>query len=140
MNRELIVAEWRRGLSSFAAAGVLLESAHNQDAVTRFYYSVFHAAKAALAVPEIETATHAGVRTMFSRHLVQTEELEPQWAGELSESLDDRIRADYNVFAHFSDEDAGDQHARATAFLDRIREYLLAEGLTENEIPSVPGD
>lgn len=138
MNRKLIGAEWQRARSSLGASRALLDTGHPEDAITRSYFSIFHAAKAALAVPEIETSTHAGVRSMFGLHLVKTGEIEPHWASELSEGLDDRIRAEYNVFAHFNDEDARDEHDRATAFLSRIRQYLLTKGLRENEIPALP--
>ncbi len=134
----LVAAEWRRALSSLGASLALLNTGHYEDAVTRSYYSIFHAAKAALAVREIETTTHAGVRSMFGLHLVQTAEIEPSWARELSEGLDDRNRAEYNVFAHFSAEDARDEHVRATAFARRIRQYLLTKGLPEDEIPAIP--
>lgn len=138
MNRKLIGAEWQRALSSFSASRTLLDTNHTEDGITRSYYSIFHAAKAALAVPEIETSTHAGVRSMFGLHLVKTGEIEPHWANELSEGLDDRIRADYDTFAHFTSEDARDEHDRAAAFLRRIRQYLLTKGLPEDEIPTIP--
>lgn len=104
------------------------------------YNAIFHAAKAALAVDEIATSTHAGLRSMFGMHLVRTGRIEPEWAADLGLSLEDRVKADYNVFAHFSDEDASDQHSRATTFLERIRNYLLAKGLTEREVPSAPSN
>lgn len=138
MNRKLIGAEWQRALSALSASQVLLDTGHVEDAIARSYYSIFHAAKAALAVPEIETHTHAGVRSMFGLHLVKTAEIEPHWASELSEGLDDRIRAEYNAFAHFTGEDARVEHNRAAAFLSRIRQYLLTKGLPENEIPAIP--
>ncbi len=117
-----------------------MRAAHHEDAVGTSYYAIFHAAKAALAVHSVETSTHAGLRSMFGLHLVQEGEIEPRWAADLGESLDDRVKADYNVFAHFSEEDASDQHDRARVFLKRIRDYLLARGLTENEIPTAPAD
>lgn len=139
MNRRLVVAEWARARQSLSAAGTLLrESGHAEQSVAASYYAIFHAAKAALAVDDIATSTHAGLKSMFGLHLVKTGSIEPEWGTALGLSLEDRVEADYNVFAHFSDEDAGDQHARATAFLERIREYLLAEGLTENEMSSIP--
>lgn len=140
MNKEAVIAEWQRALTSLGATEVLLRSAHHEDAVATSYYAIFHAAKAALAVHDIETSTHGGLRNMFGLHLVKTGEIEPRWSADLGESLADRVKADYNVFAHFSDEDASDQYSRATAFLERIRDYLLAKGLTENEIPSAPAD
>ena len=140
MNKETAVAEWRRGLSSLGSAKVLARAGHYEDAIVTSYYAIFHAAKAALAVHDIETSTHAGLRSMFGMHLVKTGRIEPEWAADLGLSLEDRVKADYNVFAHFSDEDARDQHGRATAFVERMREYLLAKGLTESEIPSIPAD
>ena len=140
MNRGAAVAEWRRGLTSLRSAEVLAQAGQYEDAIVTSYYAIFHAAKAALALDDIDTSTHAGVRSMFGLHLVKTGQIEPQWGAELGLSLEDRVKADYNVFAHFSDEDAGDQHARATAFLERIRNYLLAKGLTENEVPPVASD
>lgn len=138
MNRKLIGAEWQRALSSLSASRALLHTGHTEDGITRSYYSIFHAAKAALAVPEVETSTHAGVRSMFGLHLVKTGEIEAHWANELSESLDDRIRADYDTFTHFTSEDARDEHERAAAFLRRIRRYLLTKGLSEDEISAIP--
>ena len=43
---------------------------------------------------------------MFGLHLVKTGGIEPEWAADLGLSLEDRVKADYNVFAHFSEEDA----------------------------------
>lgn len=127
-------------MSSLGSAKILARAGHHEDAIVTSYYAIFHAAKAALAVHDVETSTHAGVRSMFGMHLVKAGGVEPKWAADLGLSLEDRVKADYNVFAHFSDEDASDQHTRARAFLERIRDYLLAKGLTENEIPYARSD
>ena len=124
MNRATAIAEWRRGLTSLESAEVLARAGQHEDAIVTSYYAIFH----------------AGLRSMFGLHLVKTGGIEPEWAADLGLSLEDRVKADYNVFAHFSEEDARDQHGRATAFVERIREYLLSKGLTESEIPSVPAD
>jgi hypothetical protein len=76
LNRKLIGAEWQRARSSLGASRALLDTGHPEDAITRSYFSVFHAAR--------------------------------------------------------------DEHDRATAFLSRIRQYLLTKGLRENEIPALP--
>lgn len=140
MNRETAVAEWRRGLTSLGSAEVLAKAGHHEDAIVTSYYAIFHAAKAALAVHDIETSTHAGLRSMFGLHLVKTGEIEPEWAVDLGLSLEDRVKADYNVFAHFSGEDARDERNRAAAFLRRIREYLLTNGLGHDDIAAIPTD
>lgn len=73
---------------------------------------------------------------MFGLHLVRTGQIERKWAGDLAESMDDRLRADYGIQIRISSEDAEDEHDRAKAFLDRMRRYLLASGLTERELAS----
>ena len=131
----MVVAEWERALQSLRASEILMsESGHEEETVTTSYYAIFHAAKAALFVQDIETSTHSGLRSMFGLHLVQTGDIEPQFATDLTESLDDRVKAEYNVFAHFSGEDARAEHHRARAFLERIRAFLIAQGLTPQEL------
>ena len=110
----------------------------HEDAIVTSYYAIFHAAKAALAVHDIETSTHAGLRSMFGLHLVKAARIEPQWATDLGLSLEDRVKADYNVFAHFSEKEARDERDRAVAFLFRIRQYLLANGLDDDDVAAIP--
>ncbi len=85
MNRPTVVAEWERALQSLRASEILMrEDGHEEETVTTSYYAIFHAAKAALCVQDIETSTHSGLRSMFGLHLVQTGEIEPQWATDLT--------------------------------------------------------
>ena len=61
MNRGLLLAEWRRALRSLAAAGLLAREGFAEDAVSRTYYAILHAAKAALLVHDVtvETMPHS---------------------------------------------------------------------------------
>ena len=65
MNRATAIAEWRRGLTSLESAEVLARAGQHEDAIVTSYYAIFHTAKAALAVHDIETSTHAGLRSML---------------------------------------------------------------------------
>ena len=137
MNKEAAIAEWRRSLASLKSTGVLVRAGQHEDAIVTSSYAIFHAAKAALAVHDIETSTHAGLRSMFGLHPVKEARIEPRWATDLGLSLEDRVKADYNVFAHFSEEDARDERDRAVAFLHRIRQYLLANGLDDDDVAAI---
>ena len=64
-------------------------------------YATLHAAKAALYVRDVVTASHAAVRRMFDLHLIQSGELEAEWASHLGEIPDDRLAADFDVVMHF---------------------------------------
>ena len=140
MNREMAGAEWRRAAKSLGAAEVLMRSGYPEDNVARSYYAVFHAAKSALFVHDIDTASHAAVRRMFGLHLVRSGEIDPQWAGALARTMDDRMIADYSPHARFSDDEARSEHEQAKAFIEHIRQYLLAKGLTERELEPEHGN
>ena len=134
MNREMAAAEWRRAVKSLCAAEILMRSGYPEDAVSRCYYAVLHAAKSALFVHDVDTASHAAVRRMFGLHLVRSGEIEQQWASALARTMDDRLIADYSADARFSDQETRGCADRAKAFIERIRHYLLAKGLTDQEL------
>ena len=140
MNRKMAIAEWHRSLKSLGASEVLLRSGYREDSVSRSYYAILHAAKSALFVHDIATSSHAAVRSMFGLHLVRSGEIERTWAGDLAEAMDDRLMADYSAHTHFSDEETRSEHERAKAFVERIRRYLLAKGLTEQELEPEHGN
>ena len=53
MNRNMVLAEWSRARQSLQAAETLTRDSLYADAVSRAYYSILHAAKAALHVHDI---------------------------------------------------------------------------------------
>jgi len=134
MNRNMILAEWRRARQSLRAAEILTKDECYADAISRTYYAVLHAAKAALQVHDVATESHAAVRRMFGLHLIRSGEIEREWSVYLVESLDDRLAADYDVETKFSKTDARNECRRSREFLGRIRRYLLKQGLTEREL------
>jgi len=130
--REIQVqAEWRRSLKAQGAADLLLEAGFCEDAVSRAYYAVLHAAKAALLARDIVTESHTVVRRLFGKELVQQGLLEKEWAMILAHEQDERASADYDVELNFSQEVAGQRVKDAKRFLERIRSFLQTEGLDE---------
>jgi uncharacterized protein len=134
MNRTLVLAEWQRAGQALRAAEVLTDAGYPADALSRAYYATLHAAKAALSVHNVATASHAAVRRMFGLHLIRTGEIERAWASHLGEILDDRLAADYDVEMEFTSEEAAQACQRARAFLDRIQHYLLTKDFTADEL------
>jgi uncharacterized protein len=134
MNRNMVMAEWSRAREALRAAETLTREQCYADAISRAYYAILHAAKAALHIHDVAVASHAAVRRMFGLHLVRSGEIEPEWSAYLIESLDDRLAADYDVETDFSKEDARDECRRSREFLNRVRRYLLKKGLKEKEL------
>ena len=140
MNREMAAAEWLRAVKALGAAEVLLHSGYREDSVSRSYYAILHAAKSALFVHDVATSSHAAVRSMFGLHLVRSGEIERTWAGDLAEAMDDRLMADYDAGISFTAEESRAECQRARAFIERIRQYLLAKGLTAQELEPEHGN
>jgi len=130
--REIQVqAEWRRSLKAQGAADLLLEAGFCEDAVSRAYYAVLHAAKAALLARDIVTESHTVVRRLFGKELVQQGLLEKEWAMILAHEQDERASADYDVELSFSREVATQRVENSRRFLERIRALMQTEGLDE---------
>lgn len=138
MNRVVVLAEWQRAMQSVQAAELLSQAGFAEDAVSRAYYAILHAAKAALLAHEVETKSHAGVRRMFGQHLVLTGHIESEWARYLAGSSDDRLIADYDVGMSFTASESKLECQRARDFVQRIRRHLLAKGLNERELETGP--
>ena len=140
MKHKMATGEWRRAVESLGAAVTLLRESYGTDAVSRAYYAIMHASKAAPFVHDVETKSHAETKRMFGLHLVRTGEIEPEWSDCLAEGLDERLVADYDVHVHFSAEEAQQECERARIFLGRIRKYLLENGLTDHDLGKEFGD
>lgn len=134
MNRNMVLAEWLRAYASLQAAENLTEDGLYADAISRAYYAILHAAKAALHVHGVAAESHAAVRRMFGLHLVKAGEIEPEWSAYLTAGLDDRLAADYDVETDFSKKEARSECVRAGDFLERIKQYLLKNGLKETDL------
>jgi hypothetical protein len=134
MNRALVLAEWTRAKQSLRAAEILAREDCPEDAISRAYYATLHAAKAALLVHEVAVESHAAVKRMFGLHLIRAGEIEAQWSDHLGGSLDDRLSADYDSDAVFSNEEAQADCRQTRRFLNRIRQYLVAKGFGLKEL------
>ncbi|HSB78202.1 MAG TPA: HEPN domain-containing protein [Candidatus Methylomirabilis sp.] len=134
MNRPLVLAEWRRAIESLGAARSCCRDGFHADSVSRSYYAILHAAKAALQLQEVAAESHSAVKRLFGLHLIQAGLVEVEWGSFPGESMDVRLTADYDVETPFSEEDARDECDRAAAFIGRIRKLLIASGITEEDL------
>lgn len=134
MKRDLALAEWRLAGESCRAAEILVREGCYRDAISRTYYAVVHAAKAALYVHDVNARSHTALRRLFGLHLIRTRQIEKEWALLLSEGLDERPAADYDAETTFSEHDARRQCRDVRKSVRRIREYLLQNGISESEL------
>ena len=133
MKTENVLEEFDRAKKSLAAARLLLSGRLFEDAVSRSYYAVMHAAKAALLVHDVIADSHAQVRRLFGSVLVQPGLIEKEWATVLATEQDKRAVADYSVGIAWASEDASRLVEEAAAFVERIQNYLRGAGVTTEE-------
>lgn len=124
MRTEQISAEWKRAAKALQAADTLLSEGLTEDAVSRAYYAVLHAARAALLVHDQAAKTQVGVARLFGQALVEPGELEREWGRILTREQDQRAKADYNVDVEIGSQVANELLSDAHRFVERMAAYL----------------
>lgn len=102
----------------------LLDGNFYDDAISRAYYSMYHAAKAILSLKDIHPKRHAGVVTMFGLHFVTPGHVEDLYGKALARAQEDREDADYDIYYEADREEAESVIKDAEAFLDRVKKAI----------------
>ena len=123
-NIEQAKKELARANKALTAAKTLLENHLYEDCVSRTYYAVLHAAKAALIKAGVEAESHQAVRRMFGLHLVKTEQIEKHFAEILTAQQEDREIGDYDIYLDIEQDRAAKRVFDAEKFITRIEKYL----------------
>jgi uncharacterized protein (UPF0332 family) len=121
---EEIKKEILRAGKSLKAAQLLLRDNLLEDALSRAYYAILHAARAVLLAEGVTVSSHRAVRRLFGQHLIKPGKLAPHLAAILAEEQDDRALADYDVLFHPEPERVQKRVADAEAFLAVSRTFL----------------
>jgi uncharacterized protein (UPF0332 family) len=129
MRRQQVQAEWRRAQKALRAAKLLQQNGLAEDAISRAYYALMHAAKAALLVHDVIADSHAAVRRLFGQVLVMAEGVEREWAHILARGHDQRGAAEYNVDFEVDEETADRLVREAQRFIDRMAVYMMSKGM-----------
>jgi uncharacterized protein (UPF0332 family) len=133
VNPDNVLEELERAQRALRAAQILQANDLFEDAVSRSYYAVMHAAKAALLAHDVITESHAAIRRLFGSVLVRPGLIEREWASILARVQDQRIAADYSIGIGWDAEAALRLVEDAQAFLRRVRSYLRSVGIAVEE-------
>lgn len=122
--KELLIAYLEKSQVKFNAGKALLEGGFYEDAASRFYYAVYHAAQAILLTEGLKADTHQGLITLFSLRFIKPGKIEVQYGKMLSNLKDDREEGDYEVVSFVDKDTAQNACTEAQSFLKRIKDYL----------------
>lgn len=106
------------------AANELYRLGYFDDTVSRAYYAMFHAAKAALISIGVDTHSHHGVVAQLGQHFVQTKKIAPQYGRMLSTAMQLREGSDYDVFREATQAEAAGILRDAQDFVGMIEALL----------------
>jgi uncharacterized protein (UPF0332 family) len=91
---------------------------HYGLSINRSYYAMFTAARAILALKEVDSSKHSGVISLFNQHIVKGGLFPKEVSKFLPKAKDIREHADYGDFVEITEEDAQIQIRRATQFVE----------------------
>jgi len=95
-----------------------LAQKHYGLSVNRSYYAMFTAARAILALKEMDSSKHSGVISLFNQHIVKGGLFPREISKFLPKAKDIREHADYGDFVEITEDDAELLISRATQFVD----------------------
>lgn len=106
-------------------ARLLFNNNRLKSAADRAYYSMFHAAQAALATHGIRVPrTHRGLRSQFGEHLVATGIIEREYSRDLTLAHEMRQESTYEAYATISVTAVAELIGKAEKFLQRIGQLV----------------
>jgi uncharacterized protein (UPF0332 family) len=94
------------------------------DAVSRAYYAMYYASKAALLSEGLDLRRHSSAVTKFRELFVVTGRVDAEYLRYLGRAQSARERSDYAPFAPLSKEGAEEILKIASAFIGKIKELL----------------
>lgn len=122
--KELIKGYIEKAEKKLNVAEKLLKTEDYEDAVSRAYYAVYHAAQALLLSEGERAETHKGVVTLFGLLFVKTGKFKKNLGKYLANLKDDRESGDYEIFSYIDKETAETAVTEAREFLREGKEYL----------------
>lgn len=122
--QEEIQAYLRKSERRLKVAKHLHEQEEYEDSVSRAYYSVYHAAQAALLTEGLRADTHRGLAMLFGLQLVESGKIDKKFAKYIRNVRDDRETSDYEVYSGIDRETSETALREATEFFHAMKEFV----------------
>lgn len=118
----LDLAKYRidKACNHLKSAEILFTSGMYDDSLGRSYYAMLAAARALLALKQLDSKKHSGVISLFNQHFVKTGIVDKVAGKQLGKARVNRESSDYVDFYVTSREDAQIQLETAKTFLTAV--------------------
>ncbi len=132
MNHNAIRLEWKRAVETLESAELLFGNQYYTGALSRAYYSVLYAAKAAFLVQNVVTASHSGLRNRFGELFIKSGIFDKEFGRIISDLYNMRSTADYDSSFEPHQDEVKEKIENAHKFLNRVKEYLIQNHIQLN--------
>lgn len=103
------------------SANILLLQNHFKGSLSQSYYAMFSAARALLALKELDSSKHSGVISLFNQHFVKTNIVDSSLGRILKKAQYSRERSDYGDYYVVTREEAQNQIDNAEKLIADIK-------------------
>jgi len=115
---------------TFAAAVSLFEDGYYLSAVNRLYYASYYLISATLAVKNVFTKSHSGLRTQFSLHYIKTNIFNEKIGEIYAKIFEARSLGDYDDYISYEKSDVEVLIQDVEILILTIKNYLNENNLT----------
>jgi len=122
--KEEIKIRLEKAKEKLEAAKYLLKGGFYDDAISRAYYAVFHAAKAILLLFNEDPKTHEGVLHKFGLRIIKEGILDKKYGVILRRLKEMRETSDYVILAYFTEDEIKEAIRAAEEFIHVIEDFL----------------
>jgi uncharacterized protein (UPF0332 family) len=113
-----------QAVEELEAANLLFEKKFYREAVSRAYYSMFHATQALLFIKKIYPKSHKGVIQKFGEEFVKSGALEKKMGYILAQAETMRLKADYDVGVKITKDECGEILDNCEFFILKVKEMI----------------
>ncbi|RLF32848.1 MAG: HEPN domain-containing protein [Thermoplasmata archaeon] len=113
-----------QAVEELQAANLLFAEKYYREAISRAYYSMFHASQALLMIKEVYPRSHKGVIQKFGEEFVKPGLLEKKMGYILAQAETMRLKADYDVGAKITKEECEEILANCKFFISKVKEII----------------
>lgn len=120
----VVEAHLSKAFERLKAAEKLFSEGYYEDAISRAYYAMYHAAKAALAAVNVHPKTHEGVVSEFGRRYVLAKVLPKELGKNLADAKAARETYEYTTSTAVNASEAETILLNAKAFVNAVKDHI----------------
>lgn len=127
-NGELVSYRLQRAREALTDAHILADAGRWNPCVNRLYYACFYAVSALLIQKGLSSTKHAGLRSLFNRHYVKTNQVSKDKARIFNDLFERRQEGDYVDFVSFEEYQVLSWLPDAEAFVQNLADLIEKHG------------